>query len=245
MPLYCYRKINKYTIENLQNSCITLSDPKKFDDPIDCLVFPWMKKKTESTKTKGEKLAAKLINKAFSYVRITCFVRNTPLPSLANPNPESTEKHAEYSNTIMWPMYANYHRGICLEYQLPPDLQKADMSNEKTFYLDDVEYKNEMSLAENLTIKEGFFTKSSEWGFENETRLLYYDTSSTDTYKSIKLPQDCLKKVFFGIRCNKKQISRVIRALRDNDIVKFYQMKIVFDDIYSFGYEPIDKEKYY
>ena len=234
IPLYCYKKVSDFTISDLKNSRITLANPNKFDDPLDCLVFPWMEINSAKANTEGDKLAAKLINEAFSYVRIKCFVRNASLPTVDNPSPTSNEKKSEYSNVIMWPTYADYHKGICMEYHLPATLQQPDIANERTFFLNDVDYVDTIKLNDVLTIKEGFFTKSSEWAFEKETRLLYYDTKSTEPFKSVDVPTESLKKVFFGIRCTESDEYRVIKALEGNQVVEFYKMKFQQDDIYTF-----------
>lgn len=244
IPLYCYKKVSDYTIDDLKKSRITLTDPQEFDDPVDCLVFPWMEKSASAAKTQGDKVAARLINEAFSYIRIKCFVRNAPLPSPHDPRPTSTVKKAEYSNVIMWPTYADYHKGICMEYHLPASLQQPDMANERTFFLSDVDYKDIVELGESLSIKQGFFTKSTEWEFEKETRLLYYDTTSKEKFKSIDIPKDSLKKVFFGLRCTEESTYKVIQALQDNNGVEFFKMRIPPDDVYSFVPEKIDEKEF-
>ena len=244
IPLYCYKKVSDFTIKDLKNSRITLADPMEFDDPVDCLVFPWMEKNAEAVKTEGEKTAARLINKAFSYVRIKCFVRNSPLPTASDPRPSSTMKKAEYSNVIMWPTYADYHRGICMEYHLPPELQQHDIAKEQTFFLSDINYTDKVSLGDSITLKQGFFTKSIEWEFEKETRLLFYDTSSEEKFKSIDVPKECLKKVFFGLRCSDDDMYRVIKALEYNKVVEFYKMIISADDVYTFDPMKFDGQEF-
>ncbi len=239
IPLYCYKKISDFTIKDLKNSQITLSDPDEFDDPVDCLVFPWMEKNFADAKTDGDKVAARLMNEAFSYVRIKCFVRNAPLPTVNDPKPSSNDK-AEYSNVIMWPTYADYHKGVCMEYHLPRDVQSPNIDEEITFFLQDVDYTDTVTLGDTINITEAFFTKSIEWAFEKETRLLYYDTKSTEKFKSVDVPKECLKKVFFGIRCNEEDMYKVIKALEDNNAVEFYVMRLSPDDIYTFKPEKIE-----
>ena len=240
IPLYCYKKISEHSIDDLAKSRITLVDPKEFDDPVDCLVFPWMEKNKDKVITKGDEVASRLMQQAFSYVRIKCFVRNASLPTWDNPKPLSIEKKKEFNNVIMWPTYADYHRGMCMEYCLPLSLQQPDVKNERTFFLSDVEYLDRVGLKDEITIKEAFFTKSSEWEFEKETRLLYYDTKSTETYLSVDVPVDSLKKIFFGLRCPDEKIYRVIQALKENNVVEFYKMKLSLDDIYTFTPERIE-----
>lgn len=243
IPLYCYKKISDFTIKDLKNSQITLSDPDEFDDPVDCLVFPWMEKNSADAKTDGDKVAARLINEAFSYVRIKCFVRNAPLPTVKVPRPSSNDK-AEYSNVIMWPTYADYHKGICMEYHLPTGVQTPSIDEEKTFFLQDVDYTETVTLGDSISIKEAFFTKSIEWAFEKETRLLYYDTKSIEKFKSVDVPKECLKNVFFGIRCSEDDMYRVVKALENNKTVEYYIMRLSPDDIYTFSPVKIDGEKF-
>ena len=243
IPLYCYKKISDYTIKDLKNSQITLSDPDEFDDPVDCLVFPWMEKNSADAMTDGDKVAARLINEAFSYVRIKCFVRNAPLPTVKDPRPSSNDK-AEYSNVIMWPTYADYHKGICMEYHLPTEVQSPNIDEEKTFFLQDVDYTETVTLGDTISISEAFFTKSIEWAFEKETRLLYYDTKGTEKFKSVDVPKESLKKVFFGIRCSDDDMFKVIKALENNMTVEFYVMRLSPNDIYTFKPVKIDGAKF-
>lgn len=243
IPLYCYKKISDYTIKDLKNSQITLSDPDEFDDPVDCLVFPWMEKNSADAMTDGDKVAARLINEAFSYVRIKCFVRNAPLPTVKDPRPSSNDK-AEYSNVIMWPTYADYHKGICMEYHLPTEVQSPYIDEEKTFFLQDVDYTETVTLGDTISIREAFFTKSIEWAFEKETRLLYYDTKGTEKFKSVDVPKESLKKVFFGIRCSDDDMFKVIKALENNMTVEFYVMRLSPNDIYTFKPVKIDGAKF-
>lgn len=244
IPLYCYKKISDYTIKDLKKSQITLTDPAEFDDPVDCLVFPWMNKNTSAALTEGDKLASRLINEAFSYVRIKCFVRNAPLPSMSDPRPVAGAMKCEYSNVIMWPTYADYHKGICMEYHLPTELQRPDIVKESTFFLSDINYVDDVKLGDTISIKEAFFTKSTEWAFEKETRLLFYDTKNTDKYKSVSVPPESLKKIFFGMRCEDVDIYRVIKALKENKSVEYYVMQIDNEDVYTFKPVKIDSDKF-
>ncbi len=44
-----------------------------------------------------------------------------------------------------------------------------------------------------------FFTKSKDWEYEHEKRLLYYDVNSTELYHEISIPQDSLTDIYFGV----------------------------------------------
>lgn len=233
VPLFSFRKVSDYTLEELRESKICLSNPKKFDDPVDSLVYPWIEKQKQNAVTPGEKLAARLIEEAFSFARIRCFVRNTPLPTAANiaPQPESDEK-PEISNVLMWPMYANEHKGICLEYHLPTAMQEESIPEERTLRLGDVNYVKHISFDDTMSVQEAFFTKSIEWKFENETRLFYYDTKSMDDYVYVPINPEALKKVYFGLRCSDEDKQKVRDALVSNPTVEFYQMQIKVNDVY-------------
>ena len=244
IPLYCYKKISDYTIDDLVKSQITLADPAEFDDPIDCLVFPWMEKNSSAAMMEGDKLASRLINEAFSYVRIKCFVRNAPLPSMSNTHPVAGAMKCEYSNVIMWPTYADYHKGICMEYHLPTELQKPDITKETTFFLSDINYVDDVKLGDTISIKEAFFTKSTAWAFEKATRLMYYDTKNTEKFKTVPVPPESLKKIFFGMRCEDGDIYRVIKALEENKSVEYYVMQIDNEDVYTFKPMKIDSKQF-
>ena len=238
VPLYSFRKVTDYTLDELRNSKICLANPKSFDDPVDSLVYPWIERQKQKAVMPGEKLAAQLIEEAFSFARIRCFVRNMPLPSATNMAPQAEpDQKPEISNVLMWPVYANDHKGICLEYHLPVETQEEKVDEELTLRLGDVKYVKHISLGDEMTVEQAFFTKSVEWKFENETRLFYYDTKTTDDYVYVNIKPDALKKVFFGLRCSDEDKQKVRDALKGIHSVEFYQMKIKDDDVYML--EPV------
>ena len=194
---------------------------------------PWIEKQKQKAETPGEKLAAQLIEEAFSFARIRCFVRNTPLPNAVNIAPQAEpDQKPEISNVLMWPVYANEHKGICLEYHLPVETQEEIIEDEITLRLGDVNYVKHISLGDEMSVEQAFFTKSVEWKFENETRLFYYDTKTEDDFIYVNIKPDALKKVYFGLRCSEEDKQKVRDSLKANPSVEFYQMKIKEDDVY-------------
>ena len=88
-----------------------------------------------------------------------------------------------------------------------------------------------------------FFTKSKDWEYEHEKRLLYYDVNSTELYHEISIPQDSLTDIYFGVRCSDNDIEKVITALRGKK-VKYHKMVIDLNDIYRLharDYDPNTK----
>lgn len=74
-------------------------------------------------------------------------------------------------------------------------------------YIDKVSINND-----SLTLIDAFIKKSKVWSYENEVRLLHYDPFVEDTYKKIKLPDNCEKEIYFGLKCsdaNKQKIGTI------------------------------------
>ena len=86
-------------------------------------------------------------------------------------------------NTVMWGHYADKHRGICIEYDISPLLDK----NKNDFLIRKINYDKTAIINENINninskelydlilLMDLFSIKSKEWEYEDEYRVLYYD----------------------------------------------------------------------
>lgn len=90
-------------------------------------------------------------------------------------------------NTVMWGHYADKHRGICIEYDISPLLDKNENDflildkNTNDFLIRKINYDRTAMINENIELydlnllMDLFSIKSKEWEYENEYRILYYD----------------------------------------------------------------------
>ena len=119
----------------------------------------------------------------------------------------------------MWAHYADGHKGFCVEYDFSSEFRKPLRSFNRVHY-DTVDLSKDK-----LSITEAFATKSKEWKYENEVRLISYNCDSNDDHLLIPLDnQSSISAIYFGLKCSEKRIS-IIRPLLKGKNVKFYKME--------------------
>lgn len=163
---------------------------------------------------------------AWGYARIRCFAYNRPLTTIDNPTPKPYTDKEEYSNILMWSHYADMHKGFCAKYQFSSELTHEDLAHKRALTLGEVEYVDSFSMAKpTIDRKVAFFTKSKDWEYEPEKRLLYYDVNSTEPYHEISIPEECLTDIYFGVRCSDNDKGKITKALQGKN-VRYHQMVI-------------------
>ena len=127
-------------------------------------------------------------------------------------------------NTVMWGHYADKHRGICIEYDISPLLDK----NKNDFLIRKINYDKTAIINENIELQylnllmDLFSIKSKEWEYENEYRILYYDIERRKNGLVIPLT---IKSVYFGTETPEDD-KELIRDITEN--IELYELK--FDD---------------
>ncbi len=242
---YSFRKCTTYLYQALINDKINLTSPYQYNDPIDC---PLKEKTDEITKTTFK-----------DCVKIACFTSNTKLPykkdeetELIKNEKKQTISGNEFLNLLMWPHYADSHKGICIRYNFSSfDLSQINNDNsQKVAFFKDIEYNNDKlkkefshkKPEEGAPINDAFFLKSEVWKYENELRLLYYDVNGKGDYTTIDAP-NCIEAIYFGIKCSDEDKKTIHKILKDKTVkindekgnlksenIKFYQMEIDKDN---------------
>lgn len=208
--LFNYTKINKDTIKNILNEEIWLSNTKLFNDPVD----PSIKRKNKNN----------MYNDLLDKIKVGCL----------------TSKN---DNTLMWSHYADKHRGVCIEYNISKIFIDKNSTIRKVNYNKNMAYEEKMDYIKRFsdiqiddknitTLLELFCIKSKEWEYEDEYRILYYDSTSNSNGITIKLP---IKNIYFGTETSeedKKLIYDIIKniniARAKNNKIKIYETE--FDD---------------
>lgn len=229
---YSFRSVSEFSLKDLRDNTITLADPDTFNDVVDSLIYPWLYAQRQDLQTDLEFKEADLLQEAWSYARIRCFAFNKPLPTIENPTPKPYSDRAEYSNTLMWSHYTNYHRGFCVRYQFPSSLTHEDIVNKRVLVMGEVKYVDNVPMdTASFNLQKAFFTKNKDWSYEHEKRLLYYDTETTEKYHPVPVPEDSVTDVYFGVRCTDEDKKSIIDALKGKN-VKYHRMVIDLNDIY-------------
>lgn len=182
---YRYRSLsNEYEIDNIIQEQIWLSTPTEFNDPYDSMinidVDQMLKKYLEGNKeiiSEYNRLAGKDKKKARHYIE----KEKAKLQKGMDKDLEILRKSFGiacfseiYDSLLMWSHYADYHRGICLEYNYE-DIRKL------VPFCPVVYTNNFENLANYVDIKGDkidnnairlFLNKSKEWSYENEWRII-------------------------------------------------------------------------
>lgn len=232
ITLFQFRSDKPYTITNLKENQFTFASPREQNDIVDCPVFAWLDFVLDK-KNKFNKHIP-FLKKSFEGYRIASFCQDF-------------DNKRAIENTLMWAHYADCHRGFCIQYQLhSSDFRRDDKSKLFAARLFKVDYLTEdnsiLDLSDpngTLSSKAAYFTKSSDWQYENEVRMVCYDPSNSENYPPFKLgDKSRISAIYFGVKCTDSTKNKVKDALLGRS-VKFFQMEISPHNIYSLNFKEI------
>lgn len=239
-PLYSYREVNKYLLQDIINKEITVVSPKLFNDPLDCPIFSILKRyQVDEAQNTRE-----IWEKAYSYFKIRSFVSNERVKDKSRPfskEIDNTELEKENCKFLMWSHYAKDHTGICIKYRIDARFLEKDEENNIASIIYDVDYEKslEPSKEPTQTFRQAFATKNICWKYENEVRLIHYDPSCSADFKSLPLGEyTTIEVVYFGLKCSPKD-KKTIRGILKEDVA-YFQMKEDEEDIFKLVEEPLN-----
>ncbi len=117
-------------------------------------------------------------------------------------------------STLMWSHYAENHHGICLEFNVANALFRS--AGEVKYH---AEYPRWVPCDINDKpgrVMELILTKSSDWSYEKEYRLVSIDAPLASSFLQLhgdffRLPDGALKSVIMGCQADHKAIASLIR----------------------------------
>lgn len=226
---YSFRKFKEHTLSDLINNEITVCRSTAMNDPVDSLINLWAQEDNLKLLCDDMKHIATLV-KSFDYYRIRSFCHDEIMPPVYNP--------------LMWAHYADEHKGFCIKYRLSEHFVKQEeMPEGMHMYIRKIDYAKDSEVIDirrrQIDTKFAFATKSIDWEYEDEARLIVYDPNNTKDFLGIKLDKDSsVEAIFFGYRCPKSTIKTIMNIFR-NKLVKFYKMKVKPSDVYHFRCDEI------
>ena len=122
-----------------------------------------------------------------------------------------------HKNGLMWSMYADEHRGCCIELEVTSPKWKRI----------DVTYTNSLPIIteENASVDTILSIKSNQWKHEEEVRFIQIDSNSP--YLKIRI-----KRIYFGMKMNRTDFSFYKNLLKslggDIEIIKMKREDIDF-----------------
>ena len=134
---------------------------------------------------------------------------------------------------LMWAHYANNHRGMCVEYELMeinrqlnftpiPVIYSEDRACIRSLNLDTVGRDTTKVFLESLT------TKSSEWSYEKEWRIIRDDSACGDRWNAEKKGAllDMIRPTSVILGCMAKQeFSDTVQEFCKNNQINLYKME--------------------
>lgn len=193
--LYKYYSDSPQNLESVKNNKMWYSAPSKFNDVFDCditidekRIFDSILKMCPSAQSvragspmwltlKGQaKQSAKTMSELFSRMRsemgIACLSESD-------------------DSLLMWAHYANSHRGMCVEYELLEINQQLMFTPVPIIYSEDrvcFDSLNTSTIEEDTTrlFLENLTTKSPQWSYEKEWRIIRDDSACGDDWDSDK-----------------------------------------------------------
>ena len=234
VTLYQFRNTRRYALNNIVNNEITLVDPRIQNDIVDSPIYAWLE--TLCGKNARHKKHLKALIKSYHYLRATSFCSDY-------------NGHKAVQNPLMWAHYANCHKGVCVEYELG---KKDFMTNQtqqaacirlmKINYIDAYNPNESLDFTKKdtkLNARLAFATKSKEWEYENEVRMIGYTPTEESKYVQIALETpNPIKAIYFGVRCSTQRKNKIKNLLIERPEIKFYQMKINPQNIHVLSFEP-------
>ena len=231
--LYSFRKYNEYSLSDLISNEISFGKPSVMNDPFDTVVINWSRK--EHLKTICEETThISPFSNSFEYYRLRSFVGNE----------DFTDYDETYAKILMWSHYADYHKGFCVKYELSKNFvfhQDDDKLSMRILLPIEYSKKKQPLSKKSMDYINAFRTKAKAWEYENEIRLLSYNTQSDSSFISEKLDaKSCIKEIVFGYSCPQSTIRTIRNLFRSNADIHFSQMEIDKSvDIYTLIKKPL------
>lgn len=202
--LFSFRNFSEYSLYDLSNNSISISRPKVMNDPFDTPIIEWGK----YLRSNNPKPHTDAFIESFNGYRIRSFSM-------------SEDDNLPINNLLMWAHYANGHKGFCVEYDFSSEFRKPLISFNQINY-DKVELSKD-----SLSITEAFATKSKDWEYENEIRLISYDSESGKDHVNVSLDnKTSIVAVYLGLKCPEEQMT-IIQTLLEGKNTKLYKMEAV------------------
>lgn len=235
--LYRHMSFEDYYVSGIKNATLYFSSPANFNDPFDSS-FALAEQPTKDFHKKilknlgvqanpaqqilNRKKSQKLLDQSFregsffeerfKKVGIIC-LNHHPL------------------SILMWSHYANYHKGFLIELKFPKDSKKLESLDYLPF---PVTYSAEFPRGnidnfDEIQVYKMLYTKSQDWAYEHEFRILATGFKSTDDQLRIyEYPKSWLTSIILGCKTSKIDADRIrcaVNALtaKTNQKIKIYE----------------------
>lgn len=227
--LYKYTKIDQYFYSLLINNEIWFSDPRNFNDPYDCnLIYDTKVKEDELKKflfaINKKEAIIKLIGRALTDKEIEQRAKSLNEGEIKKLLSSVRDKEVSEigmscfsevrDNLLMWSHYANKHTGTCLEFNFSNDLDFLTIPLKVEY---PTNFPKTSFIKEQDKIKKYKFmfgTKSRDWEYEKEVRVIKEKWRFTKYRGNIKFKKAALNAIYFGYKTNSEDICTTKTLIR-------------------------------
>ena len=247
--LYKFRPFGINSLSELCNSEVYFSNPKNFNDPLDC--SPTLI--NDICLSELEKLCHRMLSKNYSLVKADSDLHDLRYQSTEHGDyrvdQEVQENYkrnilaeikrqldivmkskgvlsmaTQWKSPLMWSHYADEHKGICIEYDVSQSAlgkpKKVDYLGGRGIYLSQlIDYIFNASEKAKEAIEHKYFYTKAGQ-WSYEEEWRY--TSETQGINYAPFP---ISAIYFGMRCDRPVVSSIVKLLNgSNSNINFYQV---------------------
>jgi hypothetical protein len=208
-----YRRIDRHLIDSLVNPSLYFAKPNSLNDPFDCRIDLQNSFARAASSTTGDR--KKWLSQ---FLDVQPFFENWKIvmDGLGVCCFSSTAV-----DTLLWAHYADNHRGVCLEYRLPPScildppfrLAAGGAVDYRTEPLTEWLKNGSFDMDKDSFIKAVALiylrAKSPAWSYEKEARII------RSGHGAYKIRGDFLTQVCFGLHTPQDDIDLILKLARD------------------------------
>lgn len=137
-------------------------------------------------------------------------------------------------NLLMWAHYANEHKGFVIEFDRKNDFLNGDLNNQIYNGLQKVNYSKERPNKFLIETEwhEVLLTKSEEWSYEKEFRIIKQLEDADNKKGNIhlfKFPKKMIKSIYCGCNMIDSNIERILNIVKNDselEHVEVYKSKV-------------------
>lgn len=225
--IYKYRSDNEFTEKIFIDKTLWFEHPNKFNDPFDC----W----TNVAEPDKTKLIELIKHSDRSPVE-----KEMSLQGVSHFNQQMMKQDADLAlseigvccfsklkdNILMWSHYSDYHKGLCLEFDILKDPEFFTLAK-PVLYVSQMPKYDHFGEREKL-IEKTIQPKADFWKYEEEVRIVKTnDDINNNKDQGFQFNPEALTKVIFGCKMEDSAIAKYKNLCNVSEFkhVKFSQMQ--------------------
>lgn len=225
MNLFKFATVDEFTEELLKQGQVFCQAPKNLNDPFECSpeftfngtdedFVEWLTDQKllidggQRETVKREMQEHFIKEKVFLPVKLD-MIRKDSYERLANEIGIYCLSE-RYDSLLMWAHYAEKHQGFCVEFEAGSEVPFFGTA-QKVEYSDTYPSVDFFNTPNEHQVGPIFLTKSTDWKYENEWRIIDHENGSGLR----KYPKELMKSVTFGLRMAQENKDKIFDWIKD------------------------------